>query len=58
MTPSNGIPKQVEKVLATLRRDFLKSAGLLVVSFATGTLANAQSSTATASGPYPDIDFH
>src|SRR5215472_6796566 len=55
MTPSNGIPKQVEKVLATHRRDFLKSAGLLLVSFATGTQANAQSGTAAAPGPYPDI---
>jgi CO/xanthine dehydrogenase Mo-binding subunit len=58
MTPSKRIPKQVEKVLTTHRRDFLKSAGLLVVSFATGTQANAQSGTAAAPGPYPDIDFH
>jgi nicotinate dehydrogenase subunit B len=56
MTQSNGIPKQVARVLATHRRDFLKSAGFLVVSFA--TQANAQSSTAAAPGPYPDIDFH
>jgi nicotinate dehydrogenase subunit B len=55
MTTSTRIPKHVEKVLATHRRDFLRSAGLLVVSFATGTRANAQSS---AAGPYPDPDFH
>jgi nicotinate dehydrogenase subunit B len=63
MTTSTEIPKQVEEVLATDRRGFLKSAGLLVVSFATsaGTLiteANAQNSTAgQPAGPYPDPDF-
>jgi len=59
MTTSAGIPKQVEKVLATHRRDFLRSAGLLVVSFATGTHADAQNSAvAPAPGPYPDPDSH
>jgi nicotinate dehydrogenase subunit B len=58
MTPSSRIPKKVEKALATHRRDFLKSAGLLVVSFASGTQANAQSTAAQTPGPYPDIDFH
>ena len=29
MTTSTRIPKRVEKILATHRRDFLKSAGLL-----------------------------
>jgi nicotinate dehydrogenase subunit B len=58
MTPSTRIPKYVERVLATHRRDFLRSAGLLVVSFATGTQADAQSSAAAqAPGPYPDPDF-
>ena len=58
MTNSTGIPKQVEEVLATHRRDFLKSAGLLVVSFATGAKADAQTSaTAQTPGPYPDPDF-
>ncbi len=42
------IPKQVEDVLAVHRRDFLKSAGILVASF-----ANAQN----AAGPYPTPDF-
>jgi nicotinate dehydrogenase subunit B len=58
VTPSTRIPKRVEQILATHRRDFLKSAGLLVVSFATGAPADAQNSTAApASGPYPDPDF-
>ena len=59
MTTSTRIPKHVEKVLATHRRDFLRSAGLLVVSFATGVQADAQSSAAAQTpGPYPDPDFH
>jgi CO/xanthine dehydrogenase Mo-binding subunit len=64
MTTSTVIPKHVEEVLNTHRRGFLKSAGLLVVSFATGggaviTEALAQNSTATQpAGPYPDPDFH
>jgi CO/xanthine dehydrogenase Mo-binding subunit len=63
MSASIGISKQVEAVLATHRRGFLRSAGLLVVSFATGAGAqafdaNAQESTAApATGPYPDPDF-
>jgi len=64
MTTSTVIPKHVEEVLSTHRRGFLKSAGLLVVSFATGggalvTEAAAQNSGATQpAGPYPDPDFH
>jgi nicotinate dehydrogenase subunit B len=63
MTASTGIPKRVEEVLTTHRRGFLRSAGLLVVSVATGagalsTEADAQSSRATeGAGPYPDLDF-
>lgn len=58
MTPCTRIPKRVEKILATHRRDFLKSAGLLVVSFATSASADAQSSAAAqAAGPYPELDF-
>ena len=59
MTTSTVIPKHVEEVLNTHRRGFLKSAGLLVVSFATGggalvTEAAAQNSAATQpAGPYP-----
>jgi len=58
---STGIPKQIEEALSTHRRGFLKSAGLLVVSFATGgalvTDAGAQNSAAPPAGPYPDPDF-
>jgi nicotinate dehydrogenase subunit B len=63
MTASNGIPKRIEEVLTMHRRGFLKSAGLLVVSFATGggalqTEAEVQSSRALqGAGPYPDPDF-
>ena len=48
--------KNVEEILATHRRGFLKTAGMLVVSFSAGSLANeAEAQTA---GPYPDVDFH
>ncbi len=60
MSASDRIPKQVEEVLLTHRRGFLKSAGLLLVSFgAAGTTqADAQNSgAAPGSGPYPDPDF-
>ncbi|HUA59816.1 MAG TPA: molybdopterin cofactor-binding domain-containing protein [Verrucomicrobiae bacterium] len=60
MTASTRIPKQVEEVLATHRRGFLRSAGLLVVGFAAGAVApkaDAQRSNAAA-GPYPEPDFH
>ncbi len=63
MRTSNGIPKQVEEVLYTHRRGFLRSAGLLVVSFASGTGAPAaeagpqNSAVVDAAGPYPDPDF-
>jgi nicotinate dehydrogenase subunit B len=62
MTVSKVIPKHVEEALSTHRRGFLKSAGLLVVSFATGgalvTEAGAQNRTvAPPAGPYPDPDF-
>ncbi len=49
---STGIPRQVEELLTTHRRGFLRSAGLLLVGFA------AQSSPAAEpAGPYPDPDF-
>jgi CO/xanthine dehydrogenase Mo-binding subunit len=63
VTASTQIPKRVEEVLAAHRRGFLKSAGLLVVSIATGVgvsipEADAQSNgVANAAGPYPDPDF-
>lgn len=63
MITSTVIPKHIEEALNTHRRDFLKSAGLLVVSFASGaasvTEAVAQNSGAPqTAGPYPDPDFH
>jgi CO/xanthine dehydrogenase Mo-binding subunit len=61
MNTSTGIPKQVEELLATHRRGFLRSAGLLVLSFATSAQAfeaDAQESAAAqVGGPYPDPDF-
>ncbi len=64
MTTFTKIPKQVEDVLANVggtisRRNLLKGAGLLVVSFGTSPVtppANAQA-PAAKSGPYPDPDF-
>ena len=55
MTTFTAIPRQIEEALdgKTSRRDLLKGAGLLVVSFA-APRAIAQS----APGPYPEIDFH
>ncbi len=59
MTASPGIPKHIAKQIETAldgkasRRDLLKGAGLLLVSFGSPRAA-AQS----ASGPYPEIDFH
>src|SRR3954451_25103004 len=64
MSSSHGIPKQIEDVLVTHRRGFLKSAGLLAVSFGVFggsaiTEANAQTSGAAAGpAPYHDPDFH
>jgi nicotinate dehydrogenase subunit B len=63
MTASSGIPKRIEELLTTHRRGFLKSAGLLAVSFATTggalhTEADAQSSSVPqGASPYPDPDF-
>jgi nicotinate dehydrogenase subunit B len=62
MTPFSEIPPHVEKVLenipaATSRRDLLKSAGLLVVSFA-GIAPRADAQAAPVAAPYPDVDFH
>jgi nicotinate dehydrogenase subunit B len=63
MTVSDRIPKRIEDVLLTNRRGFLKSAGLLAVSFGVfggATIAPAgQSGAATqGAGPYHDPDFH
>lgn len=45
-----GIPQQVEEILVTHRRGFLKSAGLLFVGLA------ASSDAADGPGPYPVVD--
>src|SRR5919198_758397 len=68
MTAFTNIPKQVEEVLekwntTTSRRNFLKSSGLLVVSFSASPLLSTASAQAAATpqaagGPYPDKDFH
>jgi nicotinate dehydrogenase subunit B len=67
---TSRIPKDIEQALAncnvtTARRSFLKSAGLLAVSFGAGGIgplvgsAEAQTAaTPVAGGPYPDPDFH
>jgi nicotinate dehydrogenase subunit B len=61
---SQTIPKNIEDVLVTHRRGFLKSAGLLAVSFRMfggAALAEAGSQSGGAvqqSGPYHDPDFH
>ncbi len=63
MSVSHGIPKQIEELLVTNRRGFLRNAGLLAVSFgiyggAGLAEANAQSTaSAQGPGPYPDLDF-
>lgn len=63
MSASDRIPKQIEEALVTNRRGFLRSAGLLAVSFSAFsgagiTEANAQGSgEAQGPGPYPDPDF-
>jgi CO/xanthine dehydrogenase Mo-binding subunit len=63
MKTSKRIPKQVEQVLATHRRDFLKTAGLLVVSFGAGAGADvlvtkADAQAPAGAGPYSDPDYH
>ncbi len=65
MTTFTNIPKQIEEALqaghgTASRRDFLKNAGLLVVSLsAAGSVAaaNAQTPASQPAGPYPDPDF-
>jgi CO/xanthine dehydrogenase Mo-binding subunit len=64
MSSSHTIPKQIEEVLVTHRRGFLKTAGLLAVSFsAFGAAAIKRADTqsnggAGGPGPYHDPDFH
>jgi nicotinate dehydrogenase subunit B len=52
-----AIPKHIEDALTTHRRGFLKSAGMLAVSF--GSLIESgltQADAQTATGPYPVVD--
>ena len=59
MSISDRIPSQIEELLVTNRRGFLRSAGLLAVSFGVGLAeADAQSAAAQGPGPYPNPDFH
>ncbi|MES1260475.1 MAG: hypothetical protein ABUS49_01975, partial [Acidobacteriota bacterium] len=46
-----GIPQQIEEVLSTHRRGFLRTAGLLLVGFAAPS-----SPAADGPGPYPVVD--
>ena len=68
MTPLTKIPRQIEDAVerwsvTPSRRDFLKSSGLLVVSFSAMSVAHADPLAADAAqdaqgaGPYPDPDF-
>src|SRR5690349_22234021 len=62
MIASSAIPKHVEEVLSTHRRGFLKSAGMLLATFAAGgSVAEAlarDGATDQSPGPYHDPDFH
>ena len=62
MSTSNRIPRHIEEALRTNRRDFLKGAGLLAVSFGVfggAAIAGAEAQTAAppGAGPYRDPDF-
>jgi len=54
MTPTSGIPQEIEDLLS--RRNLLKGAGMLVVSFA--GFRPRQASGQAPAGPYPEVDFH
>jgi nicotinate dehydrogenase subunit B len=60
---STKLPKHIQTALENLpRRSFLKSAGLLAVSFAAEGISPlirvAEAQNGTAAGPYIDPDFH
>ncbi len=64
MTPFTNIPTHIEDLLeqrhgTTSRRDFLKTSGMLVVSFSAAAVAApfVASVSAQAAGPYPDPNF-
>jgi nicotinate dehydrogenase subunit B len=63
MTPFTNLPKHIEETLENnaagmQRRSFLKSAGLLAVSFGAGVGPLVRSAEAQTAGPYIDPDFH
>jgi nicotinate dehydrogenase subunit B len=64
MSTSSGIPKQIEDLLITHRRGFLRNAGLFAVSIGVFSAAGAgeadaqSAATPQVSGPYPNPDFH
>ncbi|HVH28424.1 MAG TPA: molybdopterin cofactor-binding domain-containing protein [Vicinamibacterales bacterium] len=67
MTPFTQIPRHIEEAVekssaTTSRRDFLRTSGLLVVSFGVAPLIQGDAISAAAAqgataGPYPDPDF-
>ncbi len=60
MTTFTKIPAYIEDALETqnpTRRDFLKTSGLLVVSFGVSAIAPPFAAAQQAAGPYPDPDF-
>jgi nicotinate dehydrogenase subunit B len=67
MTAFTKVPRHVEDALeSSSRRDFLRTSGMLVVSFgvtsiagvdALGAMAGRQAAAEQAAGPYPDPDF-
>ena len=57
MNAGGRIPEEIEKILLLHRRDFLRSAGLLVVSVVASG-GGWTTATAQAPGPYPNPDFH
>ncbi len=58
MSAQNQIPKRVEEILSTHRRGFLKSAGMLLIGFGTGSFATEAEAQPAAAGPWPDPDYH
>jgi CO/xanthine dehydrogenase Mo-binding subunit len=58
MSTTSGIPQQIEEVLITHRRGFLRNAGLFAVSIAAYTTAGTSNADAQGPGPYPVPDFH
>jgi CO/xanthine dehydrogenase Mo-binding subunit len=57
MRTRHSIPNQVEEILTTHRRGFLKSAGMLLIGFGAGSFT-AEVEAQSAAGPWPDPDYH